>query len=142
MTRPDDLRTTAQFLSITRVAAALGVERRVVRELISRGSLVPVDAGISNDGNRYVRYVTTESVRRYVERARRDGEWSLSLCSRCKGERFTREGSSLCGPCADRLADKEVERLEHRRARKRDWWRANGPEWRARRRAADKEGNP
>ena len=108
------------------------MHERIVRELIVRGHLEPVEAGVSD--NRIVRYVTVVSVRVYVERSRAAGAWSMRVCSKCKGMRHVRPGTTLCGPCADRLAELEEARAERRRERKREWWRENGPAWRERRR--------
>ena len=126
------------FLSIYRVSRSLGVEERIVRELIVLGQLEPIDA-LAGTGTRQVRYVTSASVVAYVNRARVTGKQALKLCTRCKGKRYIRAGTTMCGPCADRLAQRAADRAFARQQRKNEWWRQNGREWRERRALHEQE---
>jgi hypothetical protein len=108
----------------------LGITRVKVRALILAGQLDPVDAD-GGTGDRVVRWVTSASVRAYVDRARTTGRQAMGLCTRCRGRRYIRAGTTMCGPCADRLAQRAADNAFARQQRKNQWWRENGREWRA-----------
>lgn len=128
------------FLSVPRAARELGFTERKVRDLMRAGLLEAVDAELGTSG-RHCRWITTESLERYEQQARRAGEFALGLCSRCGGIRYVLPGTDYCNVCTDVIEERRVERAEARKVRKREWWRANGSAWRARK-ATQQEGHP
>jgi hypothetical protein len=74
----------------------------------------------------------------YVRRRREQGR--AALCPRCATRHI--DASSPFGWCVHCTVDRQIEndeRREREKARQRRWWNANGPQWRAERKAKAKE---